>query len=152
MRAPWPARARRCQPSNALGSIERHDSRLLSVGNVDGVKIFYREANRQDALTSVQLHAFADLVVHVSRDPILRLTPHPHVLAPDYPNYGYVLDAPARSRYTNAIDHLAQTPPTARVGSALHAGAKWCDCDHFGELTSLQGIHAMRHPNSEEPI
>jgi pimeloyl-ACP methyl ester carboxylesterase len=75
--------------------------------DVDGVKIFYREAGRPSLPTLVLLHGFPSSSF-AFRDLIPRLSSHFHVLAPDYPGYGYS-DAPAPGIYSYTFDHLAQT-------------------------------------------
>jgi pimeloyl-ACP methyl ester carboxylesterase len=74
---------------------------------VDGVKIFYREAGPKDAPTVVLLHGFPSSS-HMFRELIPRLSDKYHVLAPDYPGFGYS-DAPSPSQYAYTFDHLADT-------------------------------------------
>jgi pimeloyl-ACP methyl ester carboxylesterase len=74
---------------------------------VDGLKIFYREAGPKDAPTIVLLHGFPTSS-HMYRGLIPRLSDKYHVVAPDFPGYGYS-DMPAPSRYPYTFDHLADT-------------------------------------------
>src|SRR5438128_2704761 len=74
---------------------------------VDGLKIFYREAGPKDAPAVVLLHGFPSSS-HMFRELIPRLSDKYHVLAPDYPGYGYS-DAPSPERYAYTFDHLADT-------------------------------------------
>lgn len=74
---------------------------------VDGPKIFYREAGPKDAPAVVLLHGFPSSS-HMFRELIPRLSDKYHVLAPDYPGYGYS-DAPSPERYAYTFDHLADT-------------------------------------------
>ncbi len=74
---------------------------------IDGVTIFYREAGRPSLPTLVLLHGFPSSSF-MFRDLIPRLSSNFHVLAPDYPGYGYSESPPARL-YTYTFDHLAQT-------------------------------------------
>ena len=74
---------------------------------VDGLKIFYREAGPKDAPTIVLLHGFPTSS-HMYRGLIPRLSDKYHVVAPDFPGYGYS-DMPAPSRYAYTFDHLADT-------------------------------------------
>src|SRR5213594_1852457 len=53
---------------------------------VDGLKIFYREAGPKDAPAVVLLHGFPSSS-HMFRELIPRLSDKYHVLAPDYPGY-----------------------------------------------------------------
>src|SRR6266704_5481325 len=55
---------------------------------VDGLKIFYREAGPKGAPTVVLLHVFPSSS-HMFRELIPRLSDKYHVVAPDYPGYGY---------------------------------------------------------------
>jgi len=74
---------------------------------VDGLKIFYREAGPKDAPTVVLLHGFPSSS-HMFRELIPRLSDKYHVVAPDYPGYGYS-DAPSPEQYVYTFDHLAGT-------------------------------------------
>jgi pimeloyl-ACP methyl ester carboxylesterase len=73
---------------------------------VDGINIFYREAGSPSLPTVVLLHGAASSSF-MFRDLIPRLAPDFHVIAPDYPGYGYS-DAPPPERYRYTFDHLAQ--------------------------------------------
>jgi pimeloyl-ACP methyl ester carboxylesterase len=73
---------------------------------VDGMSIFYREAGRPDAPTLLLLHGFPSS----SRmfEPLLtRLSAHYHLIAPDYPGFGYS-DAPSSKEFAYTFDHLSQ--------------------------------------------
>jgi pimeloyl-ACP methyl ester carboxylesterase len=74
---------------------------------VDGLKIFYREAGPKGAPTVVLLHGFPSSS-HMFRELIPRLSDKYHVLAPDYPGFGYS-DAPSPDQYAYTFDHLADT-------------------------------------------
>ncbi len=74
---------------------------------VDGVKIFYREAGPKGAPTVVLLHGFPSSS-HMFRELITRLSDKYHVVAPDYPGFGYS-DAPSPGQYAYTFDHLADT-------------------------------------------
>jgi len=73
--------------------------------SVDGVEIFYREAGRPTAPTVLLLHGFPTSS-HMYRDLIPRLASKYHVIAPDYPGYGYSA-APSPEKFTYTFDHLA---------------------------------------------
>jgi len=75
--------------------------------HVDGLKIFYREAGPKDAPTVVLLHGFPSSS-HMFRELIPRLSDKYHVVAPDYPGYGYS-DAPSPEQYVYTFEHLADT-------------------------------------------
>ena len=74
---------------------------------VDGVTLFYREAGPKGAPTVVLLHGFPSSS-HMFRELIPRLSDKYHVLAPDYPGFGYS-DAPSPGQYAYTFDHLADT-------------------------------------------
>jgi pimeloyl-ACP methyl ester carboxylesterase len=74
---------------------------------VDSVKLFYREAGPKDAPTVVLLHGFPSSS-HMFRELIPRLSDKYHVVAPDYPGFGYS-DAPSPDQYAYTFDHLADT-------------------------------------------
>lgn len=77
---------------------------------VDGLEIFYREAGPAGAPTLVLLHGFPAASHQYSRL-IDRLGDRFHLLAPDYPGFGYS-SAPASSnaggRFAYTFDHLAE--------------------------------------------
>jgi len=72
---------------------------------VDGVKIFYREAGAPTAPTIVLLHGFPSSS-HMFRDLIPLLAGKFHVIAPDFPGYGYS-DMPPVDKYNYTFDNLA---------------------------------------------
>ena len=55
---------------------------------VDNVNIFYREAGSPSKPTIVLLHGFPSSS-HMYRNLIPKLAPHYHVIAPDFPSFGY---------------------------------------------------------------
>jgi pimeloyl-ACP methyl ester carboxylesterase len=73
--------------------------------DVDGLKIFYREAGALEAPTVLLLHGFPTSS-HMFRDLIPLLAPHFRVIAPDLPGFGFS-DAPSTSRFTYTFDRLA---------------------------------------------
>lgn len=72
---------------------------------VDGIKVFYREAGPRDAPTIVLLHGFPSSS-HMFRNLIPALADRYHVIAPDYPGYGYS-DMPSPKEFAYTFDHLA---------------------------------------------
>lgn len=72
---------------------------------VDNVNVFYREAGEQHSQTIVLLHGFPSSS-HMFRELIPRLAEHFHVVAPDYPGYGYS-DCPSPAQFAYTFDHLA---------------------------------------------
>ena len=76
---------------------------------IDGLEIFYREAGPAGAPTLVLLHGFPSASHQYARL-MERLSDEFHLLAPDYPGFGYS-SAPASSRaggkFDYTFDHLA---------------------------------------------
>jgi pimeloyl-ACP methyl ester carboxylesterase len=75
--------------------------------DVDGVKIFYREAGDPKAPTLLLLHGLPSSS-HMFRELIPRLADRYHVVAPDYPGFGFS-DAPDRARYAYTFENIART-------------------------------------------
>jgi pimeloyl-ACP methyl ester carboxylesterase len=73
--------------------------------DVDGLKVFYREAGAVDAPALLLLHGFPS-ASHMFRDLIPLLADRFHVVAPDLPGFGQS-DMPARSTFTYTFDHVA---------------------------------------------
>lgn len=73
---------------------------------IDGLDIFYREAGPKDAPTVLLLHGFPTSS-HMFRDLIPRLAEKYHVIAPDYPGYGYS-SAPSVDDFEYTFDNLAK--------------------------------------------
>ena len=73
--------------------------------DVDGLKVFYREAGRVDAPALLLLHGFPS-ASHMFRDLIPLLADRFHIIAPDLPGFGQS-DMPARSNFTYTFDHIA---------------------------------------------
>lgn len=74
---------------------------------VNGVRIFYREAGLKDAPTIVLLHGFPSSSRGFNML-IPLLAGRYHVIAPDLPGFGQS-DAPSPNDYTYSFDHLAKT-------------------------------------------
>jgi pimeloyl-ACP methyl ester carboxylesterase len=84
--------------------------------DIDGLKIFYRDAGPAEAPTVLLLHGFPSS----SRmwEPLLPLLGDKyHVIAPDYPGFGHS-DAPAPSSFEYTFDNLARVMSdlTAKIG------------------------------------
>ena len=71
---------------------------------VDGLTIFYREAGPRDAPTILLLHGFPTSS-HMFRDLIPLLADRYHLVAPDYPGFGYS-SRPAQEAFAYTFDHL----------------------------------------------
>ncbi|MGA8755363.1 MAG: alpha/beta hydrolase [Stellaceae bacterium] len=72
---------------------------------IDGLKIFYREAGRADAPALLLLHGFPS-ASHMFRDLIPRLAYRFHLVAPDLPGFGQS-DMPPRDNFKYTFDNLA---------------------------------------------
>ena len=73
--------------------------------DVDGFKVFYREAGPADAPTLLLLHGFPSSS-HMFRDLIPRLADRFHLVAPDLPGFG-LSDMPSRESFAYTFDNLA---------------------------------------------
>ena len=74
--------------------------------DVDGWKIFYREAGSKDAPTLLLLHGFPS-AGHMFRDLIPHLADRFHIVAPDLPGFG-LSDLVARGMFAYTFDHIAE--------------------------------------------
>src|SRR5262249_46108090 len=73
--------------------------------SVSGVRIFYREAGPPDAPTLLLLHGFPSSS-HMFRGLFTRLADRFHLVAPDFPGFGFS-EAPPRDRFAYSFAHLA---------------------------------------------
>jgi pimeloyl-ACP methyl ester carboxylesterase len=73
--------------------------------DVDGFKVFYREAGSADAPKLLLLHGFPS-ASHMFRDLIPLLADRFHIIAPDLPGFGQS-DMPAREKFAYTFDNLA---------------------------------------------
>jgi pimeloyl-ACP methyl ester carboxylesterase len=73
--------------------------------DVDGLKVFYREAGAAGAPALLLLHGFPS-ASHMFRDLIPLLAGRFHIVAPDLPGFGQS-DMPARSKFTYTFDNVA---------------------------------------------
>ena len=73
--------------------------------DVDGVKVFYREAGAAGAPALLLLHGFPS-ASHMFRDLIPLLAYRFHLVAPDLPGFGQS-DMPDRSHFSYTFDRLA---------------------------------------------
>jgi pimeloyl-ACP methyl ester carboxylesterase len=73
--------------------------------DVDGLKVFYREAGHADASALLLLHGFPS-ASHMFRDLIPLLADRFHIIAPDLPGFGQS-EMPARSKFGYTFDNIA---------------------------------------------
>src|SRR6267142_158891 len=73
--------------------------------DVEGLKLFYREAGRADAPMLLLLHGFPS-AGHMFRDLIPQLADRFHVIAPDLPGFGQS-DMPERTKFSYTFDNIA---------------------------------------------
>ena len=74
--------------------------------DVEGVKVFYREAGPADGPALLLLHGFPS-ASHMFRELIPLLADRFRLVAPDLPGFGQS-DMPPRSKFTYTFDHLAE--------------------------------------------
>jgi pimeloyl-ACP methyl ester carboxylesterase len=88
---------------------------------IDGLDIFYREAGPKDAPTILLLHGFPSSS-HMFRNLIPALADEFHVVAPDYPGFGYS-SAPPADKFDYTFDNLADVVEkfTQKVGLKTYA-------------------------------
>ena len=91
------------------------------VVDVDGLKIFCREAGADTSPALLLLHGFPTSS-HMFRDLIPALADDYHVVAPDLPGFGFS-EAPERVQFRYTFDHLADVIDrfTAVAGLTRHA-------------------------------
>ena len=73
--------------------------------DVDGLKVFYREAGTVDAPALLLLHGFPS-ASHMFRDLIPLLADRFHIIAPDLPGFGQS-DMLARNKFSYTFDNIA---------------------------------------------
>jgi len=74
--------------------------------DVDGFKVFYREAGRKGAAKLLLLHGFPS-ASHMFRDLIPHLENDFHIVAPDLPGFGRS-DMPPREKFRYTFDRIAE--------------------------------------------
>jgi pimeloyl-ACP methyl ester carboxylesterase len=86
--------------------------------DVDGIKVFYREAGPKDAPTILLLHGFPT-ASHMFRDLIPQLADRFRLVAPDLPGFGQS-DMPARNAFTYTFENIANVIDRFAEGISLH--------------------------------
>src|SRR6187402_934895 len=74
--------------------------------DVDGFKVFYREAGLSGAPKLLLLHGFPSSG-HMFRDLIPKLAEQFHIIAPDLPGFGQS-DMPGRDAFTYTFENIAK--------------------------------------------
>jgi pimeloyl-ACP methyl ester carboxylesterase len=75
--------------------------------SVDGIKVFYRDDGPANAPAILLLHGFPTSS-HMFRNLIPALADNYHVVAPDFPGFGFS-DAPDRKNYRYTFEQIAKT-------------------------------------------
>jgi pimeloyl-ACP methyl ester carboxylesterase len=88
------------QPASRAGAVSYRSVQ------VDGVRVFYREAGPKDAPVILLLHGFPSSS-HMFRDLIPLLADRYRLVAPDYPGFGQS-DMPPPDAFTYTFDNLAR--------------------------------------------
>jgi pimeloyl-ACP methyl ester carboxylesterase len=114
--------------------------------DVDGVKVFYREAGRPDAPALLLLHGFPT-ASHMFRELIPILADRFHLIAPDLPGFGQT-DMPSRkgfaytfARLTEVIERFTEVIGLARFSMYVF---------DYGAPTGFR--LAVRHPERIDAI
>ena len=108
--------------------------------DVEGLKLFYREAGRADAPMLLLLHGFPS-AGHMFRDLIPQLADRFHVIAPDLPGFGQS-DMPERTKFSYTFDHIAGA--IDRFTEAIGLGRFAIYVFDYGAPTGFR--LAARHP------
>jgi pimeloyl-ACP methyl ester carboxylesterase len=114
--------------------------------DVDGVKIFYREAGPANAPTVLLLHGFPTSS-HMFRDLLPKLADGYRVVAPDYPGYGFS-DAPPIEQFSYTFERL--TDVIERFTEKLGLSRYSLYLQDFGGPVGFR--LAARHPERVEAL
>src|SRR5262247_2046177 len=105
------------------GGIMTHDAERVRYKTikVDDVEIFYREAGPKQAPTLLLLHGFPTSS-QMFRNLIPALADRYHIVAPDYPGFGYS-SMPQHDQFSYTFNHLAEVIErfTTEIGLTKYA-------------------------------
>lgn len=107
---------------------------------VDGVKIFYREAGDPARPALLLLHGFSSSS-HMFRDLMPLLAEHFHLIAPDYPGFGYS-DTPAEVVFQPTFSNLEKL--ISKFVRAVELSSFIAYMQDFGGPVGLR--MAVKHP------
>lgn len=113
---------------------------------VSGISVFYREAGDPQNPTLLLLHGFP-ASSHMFRDLIPELADRFHLIAPDYPGFGYS-DAPAADAFTPTFEGLTDVMEQFVVQQGLHKFSLYLQ--DFGGPVGFR--LATRHPEWIEAL
>jgi pimeloyl-ACP methyl ester carboxylesterase len=113
---------------------------------VDGVKVFYREAGPKDAPVVLLLHGFpTSSRMYQGLMPLL--ADRYRLIAPDYPGFGSS-DAPPESKFAYTFDHLTQVLDDFTAALGLKRYSLYM-CDYGGDV----GLKlAIAHPERVQAL
>jgi pimeloyl-ACP methyl ester carboxylesterase len=113
---------------------------------VRGLDIFYREAGSRDNPTLLLLHGFPTSS-HMFRDLIPRLSDRFHLVAPDYPGFGYS-SAPPVDEFEYSFDNLADVMEKFMTAVGLDSYSLYLM--DYGAPVGFR--LAIRHPEKVESL
>ena len=115
---------------------------------VDGVKVFYREAGPKDAPVLLLLHGFptsSRMYQGLMQMPLL--ADHYRLIAPDYPGFG-LSDAPPQAKFAYTFDHITQVMDDFTQALGLKHYSLYM-CDYGGDV----GLKlAIAHPERVQAL
>lgn len=94
-----------CKTNRAIEDKDNNYQTLYKSMNIDGLDIFYREAGPKGAPTIILLHGFPTSS-YMFRNLIPELSDRYHIIAPDYPGFGYS-SMPTVDEYDYTFDNLS---------------------------------------------